>query len=165
MKREKTIVFTGPERWNYNSNKCQSGFECYFYPTTIDCGISNTSESNEEFGVFLGTANFYSNSSASEDFEIIKNINLLQPPTWVSDELNEGSRWWEAQMANALFCLNDKVSKAIDQFRLDNGWSYDDHNVIRKENTNLEAIELSYFRRCWRDSIDRHLVLHLRCLK
>ena len=48
---------------------------------------------------------------------IVMNRDLLDPPHWVASLLKKDKRWWEGQMANALFCPKNEIINEAEKIK------------------------------------------------
>lgn len=102
------------DQWNYAGPECgPSPFNCFFLPTST-CSEDSEDIPDIEFGVMLGRANLYilPNNTEPSYKNLMMHNKMLEPPEWAKElpgVKGPIKRWWEAQMATALFCLREEI--------------------------------------------------------
>lgn len=130
-------------KWNYATADCAANgrqWECYFK----GIGRSHTEFNLDQvstrrlYSVFLPPVDAYYNTNNHQQpaYSFKTNIgarttpifhnwtDMLQPPAWA--EALGDARWWEGQLADALWCLNSSLLAEIGQIKARLGWRADE---------------------------------------
>lgn len=94
------------ERWNYASSQCAHGVYCYFDLVELPTTRVGDAVDHQYHSVFTGRSNLVRDASTSSYPAMLMHHEMLQPPAWAH---HQGPRWWEGQVALALFCLRSHV--------------------------------------------------------